>query len=76
MNSVIIVGVCIALDDFSLTLRIENDKDLKMFFESKEDVQSIEIGVLTKVEGYLDIREFPFPVVIIKKVYQISQKVC
>ena len=76
MNSVIIVGVCIALDDISLTLRIENDKDLIMFFESEEDVQSIEIGVLTKVEGYLDIREFPFPVVIIKKVYQISQKVC
>ena len=76
MNSVVMIGICRAVDDVSITIENEDHKLFQMFFAEKDkDIRGIELNQFTKVEGYLDIREFHFPIVVVENVYQIKEQV-
>lgn len=75
MNSVVFVGICREVTAVSITLESETGKQFQMFFASKQDPKSLELNILTKIEGYIDVREFPFPIVIVGKVYQIKKEI-
>lgn len=75
MNKVEIIGLCIGVTSSYLILEVENTLPLKLFFIEKIKTKLIEIGKYTKVLGYLEANDFPFPIVKVGKVYQIKDSV-
>ena len=74
-NSVVFVGVCKEVVSSSILLENQAGKLFRFYFASKEDVRTIDLNVLTKIEGYVDIQDFPFPVIMVEKVYQLKNNV-
>ena len=72
MNKVEVIGLCIEVTSSYLILEVENTLPLKLFFSEKIETELIEIGKSTKILGYLEANDFPFPIVKVEKVYQIK----
>ena len=75
MNKVEVIGLCIEVTSSYLILEVENTLPLKLFFSEKIETELIEIGKSTKILGYLEANDFPFPIVKVEKVYQIKDSV-
>lgn len=75
MNKVEVIGLCVDVNTTYIILKVENGSDLKLFFNESIDINAIEIGKYTKVIGFLDASDFPFPIVKIEKVYQLKETV-
>ena len=75
MNRVEVIGICLEVTESYLILKVENSLPLKLFFNEKVDFEVIEAGKYTKVLGYLEAKDFPFPIVKIEKVFQIKENV-
>ena len=75
MNRVEIIGICTEVTTEYIILNVENSNPLKLFFSEKVDYELIEVGKYTKVLGYLECKDFPFPIVKVDKVYQIKETV-
>ena len=68
MNKVEVIGLCIEVTSSYLILEVENTLPLKLFFSEKIETELIEIGKSTKILGYLEANDFPFPIVKVEKV--------
>ena len=75
LNQVEVIGICLEVTETYLILKVENSLPLKLFFNEKVDFEVIEVGKYTKVLGYLEVKDFPFPIVKIEKVFQIKENV-
>lgn len=75
INSVVFVGVCREVEDSSILLENQDCKLFRFYFANKEDIRTVDLNVLTKIEGYVDVQEFPFPIIMVEKVYQLNNNV-
>ena len=75
MNRVEIIGICLEVNSSYMLVEVQDTKPLKLFFNDDVNYEMIEVGKYTKVLGYLEADEFPFPIVKIEKVYQIKENV-
>ena len=75
MNRVEVIGICIDVNSTYLVLKVENGSDLKFFFNETVEYEVIEIGKFTKVIGFLEASDFPFPIVKVEKVYQMKETI-
>lgn len=75
MNRVEVIGICVDVNSTYIVLKVENGSDLKFFFNESVDINVIEIGKYTKVIGFLEASDFPFPIVKIEKVYQMKETI-
>ena len=75
MNRVEVIGICIEVNSSFIVLKVENGSDLKFFFNETVDYNVIELGKYTRIIGFLEVSDFPFPIVKIEEVYQIKEQV-
>ena len=75
MNRVEVIGVCLDVTSDYIIIKVDNTDPIKMFFNEKINVELIEIGKYTKVLGFLEVKDFPFPIVKVEKVFQLKENV-
>jgi len=74
MNRVMLIGNCTFVSEDYLVLKVDDFGEFKLFFNEVININYIEINKLTKVEGQLVYKDFPFPVVEILKVFQLKDE--
>ena len=75
MNRVEVIGVCLDVTSDYIIIKVDNTDPIKMFFNEEINVELIEIGKYTKVLGFLEVKDFPFPIVKVEKVFQLKENV-
>lgn len=75
MNRVEVIGICVEINSSFIVLKVENGSDLKFFFNETVDYNVIELGKYTRIIGFLEASDFPFPIVKIEKVYQMKETI-
>ena len=74
-NLVILIGVILSINDSYLEIKVDNLGIIKVFIDETIDNKNLFIDKLTKIEGRLKYYNFPFPVVVAEKIYQIKNDI-
>lgn len=71
-NIVILIGLLIEINENYLELKVDNLGKIKVFFNEIINSNELKLNAFTKIEGCLSYFNFPFPVVLANKIFQID----
>lgn len=74
-NFVFLVGILTNINNDFVELDVEELGSIKVFIDYNDEIIKLTIGKLTKIEGELSLKFFPFPVIKANRIYQIKSNI-